>query len=308
MEDQFDGLAGEDPAKPGRKARPPAPDEGPCAALAHELWSLKRRAGDPSFATMCTKLGAAASRSSLAAATRGTTLPSWETTWEFVRVLDVERLGTDPATAERLWRDRWTAARDAARVGPEPVASEVAPAPAPSETGPAPVAPETAPGGYVPAGSGWFARPRVIATTTAGALVLGLAVLGMSRLVPPSGPAPSSDDPDLSSTLVDETYEDGTHVATGERFTKSWILRNLGTRRWEGRWLTRINSTPCSAPKRVRVPDTEPGRVVTISVEVTASPRPAYCKSYWKMTNSRGEFLLPNQKPVYFEIIVDAPQ
>ncbi len=309
MEEHFDGIAGEEPTKPGRKARPPDPDEGPCAALAHELWSLKRRAGDPSFATMRTKLGAIASRSSLAAATRGTTLPSWETTWEFVRVLDVERLGTDADTAERRWWDRWTAARDAVRVDPEPVAS---PEPAPSEeapivaetTGTAPAEPETAPTGDTAAGSGWFARPRVVATTTAVALVLGLAVLGMSRLVPRPGPAPP-DDPDLSSTLVDETYEDGTHVAAGEHFTKSWILRNLGAERWEGRWLTRINSTPCSTPERVRVPDTGPGRVVTISVEVTASPRPAHCKSYWKMTDSRGEFLLPNQKPVYFEVVVD---
>lgn len=286
--EQFEEILGEDPAKPGRKARPPDPDDGPCAALAHELWLLKRRAGDPSFAVMCTKLGAAASRSSLAAATRGTTLPSWETTWEFVRVLAVERLGVDAETAEREWRARWTAARDAVRVAAEPVASgtDSVSAPNPSVRG------------------GWFSRPRVIATTTGVALLLGLAVLGMTRLDPFSEPD-SGAEPEPSSELVDETYEDGTHVATGERFVKSWILRNLGDRRWEGRWLTRINSTPCSAPRRVPIPTTEPGQVVTISVEVTASAEPAYCKSYWKMTDSRGEFLLPNQKPVFMEIIVD---
>lgn len=100
--------------KRGRKAQPPDPDDGPLAEFAHQLWCLKQRAGDPSFAVMREELGAAASRSALAAAARGAALPSWETTWEFVRVLAVGKLGTDPAEAEREWFQRWTAARDAA--------------------------------------------------------------------------------------------------------------------------------------------------------------------------------------------------
>jgi hypothetical protein len=41
---------------------PPDPAEGPVADFAHELGKLKRRAGDPSFATICTRLGAALSK------------------------------------------------------------------------------------------------------------------------------------------------------------------------------------------------------------------------------------------------------
>ncbi|WP_062346486.1 NBR1-Ig-like domain-containing protein [Herbidospora yilanensis] len=94
----------------GRRPNRPDPDSGPVEAFADRLWQLKIAAGDPSFAEMCAQ-GAAASKSSLAAAAQGRTLPSWGVTWEFVRVLAVARLGHDPAAAEREWRTHWTRAK-----------------------------------------------------------------------------------------------------------------------------------------------------------------------------------------------------
>ena len=81
------------------------------AAFADRLWRLKVEAGDPPFAEMSSRLGAAASKSSLAAAAQGRRLPSWETTWEFVRVLAVGRLGRDPEETEREWREHWRLAK-----------------------------------------------------------------------------------------------------------------------------------------------------------------------------------------------------
>ncbi|ROO90401.1 Ig-like domain-containing protein [Actinocorallia herbida] len=95
----------------GRKAQRPDPEEGPVPAFADRLWRLKREAGDPSFAEMCGRMGAAASKSTLAAAAQGRTLPSWGTTWEFVRVLAVDRLGRDPERTEREWHEDWLRAR-----------------------------------------------------------------------------------------------------------------------------------------------------------------------------------------------------
>ncbi|WP_157518860.1 NBR1-Ig-like domain-containing protein [Herbidospora mongoliensis] len=91
----------------GRRPNRPDPAAGPVEAFADQLWQLKIAAGDPTFAEMCDQLGAAASKSSLAAASQGRTLPSWAVTWEFVRVLAVGRLGQDPAEAEREWLARW---------------------------------------------------------------------------------------------------------------------------------------------------------------------------------------------------------
>jgi hypothetical protein len=81
------------------------------SAFADRLWRLKQEAGDPSYEEMSVRLGAAASRSSLAAAAKGRSLPSWETTWEFVRVLAVDRLGRDPRVTEREWREHWRQAK-----------------------------------------------------------------------------------------------------------------------------------------------------------------------------------------------------
>ncbi len=108
-------------------------------AFADRLWRLKREAGDPSYAEMAARLGAAASKSSLAAAARGRTLPSWETAWEFVRVLAVDRLGHDRSETEKQWRELWSQAH-ANRPAPEPV-SEPASVPAPQSPVPAPQSP-----------------------------------------------------------------------------------------------------------------------------------------------------------------------
>ncbi|TDB82731.1 NBR1-Ig-like domain-containing protein [Micromonospora sp. KC721] len=114
------------PRRRGRRPTPPDPDSGPVGAFADRLWRLRQEAGDPSYEEMSARLGAAASKSSLAAAAQGRGLPSWETTWEFVRVLAVDRLGHDPVDAERQWRERWLRARAAQHsTGTAPTADAV---------------------------------------------------------------------------------------------------------------------------------------------------------------------------------------
>ncbi|GHE36557.1 hypothetical protein GCM10017673_44010 [Streptosporangium violaceochromogenes] len=97
----------------GRRPTRPDPDSGATAFFAARLLRLKEEAGNPSYAEMSSVLGAAASKSSLAGAAQGRRLPSWETTWEFVRVLAVDRLGHDAERTERQWRDLWERAKAA---------------------------------------------------------------------------------------------------------------------------------------------------------------------------------------------------
>lgn len=105
------------PGRRGRTALGPAGETGPVAGFARRLWELKRAAGDPSYDRMRDELGALASKSALSAAARGRQLPSWETTWEFVRVLAVGVLGQEEASARLEWRGCWEKARE-----PEPEA------------------------------------------------------------------------------------------------------------------------------------------------------------------------------------------
>ncbi|MEV0680262.1 hypothetical protein AB0I60_27475 [Actinosynnema sp. NPDC050436] len=90
----------------GRVAKAPEGDH-PAAAFARRLWELKQRAGDPSYDIMRKDYGALASKSALSAAARGAQLPSWDTTWEFVRSLAVGVLGQDEHHARTQWRRWW---------------------------------------------------------------------------------------------------------------------------------------------------------------------------------------------------------
>ncbi|MFG1688058.1 NBR1-Ig-like domain-containing protein [Nonomuraea sp. NPDC049269] len=292
-------------ARPGRKPVRPEPGAGPVAALAYRLWELKAEAGDPSFAEMATRMGAAASKSSLAAAARGQVLPTWETTWEFVRVLAVDRLSQDPEEARREWRAHWERAasavvcsettegrtdHDETRAGH--IEAEVRSAEHPARRARSPLT-----------------RPAVIAavaTAAAGAaLFTWLAPLsGKDEPAARDTPARAASPYDDSAFEQDVTHPDGTVVKTGTEFTKIWRIRNTGTIPWRGRYLTRLNDTPCRAPKRVEIRAVQPGESVDIAVRVHASDSPGRCKIYWKMTDEAGTQLLSSKKPIFLDVVV----
>ncbi|PRX61928.1 Ig-like domain-containing protein [Nonomuraea fuscirosea] len=426
----------------GRRPIRPDPESGPVALFAHRLWELKERAGDPSFADMASRLGAAASKSSLAAAARGSALPSWETTWEFVRVLAVDRLGGNPEEVRREWRTHWERAAnlgysDAGPTGPaegtapdRPVhregAAPGAPAgsgtPPPSAGSPAesgPLSPSTgtpAQSGPLPPSTGTPAESGLPASTgepsrehapsaehrpsstgqdsssterpspsadhrrtstdgrpqsTDGELppagpppgsgpstdpgtgprsgsgpstgdqpaaapaspgrpasgkrltvlaavtgVVGVAAILIGWVLPlitgdaKTGPTtPPSTSPSLvpfddSKFEKDVTYPDGTVVESGESFDKTWRIRNTGNVPWHGRYLTRMNDTPCKAPKRVGIGPVAPGDSVDITVRVRAAGSPGRCKIYWKMTDEDGSPLLAGKRPIFLDVTV----
>ncbi|WP_106396592.1 NBR1-Ig-like domain-containing protein [Actinocorallia populi] len=322
----------------------PDPAEGPVAAFADRLWRLKVEAGDPSFAEMSSRLGAAASKSSLAAAAQGRTLASWGTTWEFVRVLAVERLGRDAAETEREWRELWRRTKalaelDDADLVDADVAAErtesvvgaaetVAPeAAAPEAAAPGIAAPETAvPEAVVPEARSAEPEPDVVTAphvvrmrrlrlnTGAVAAVIAFAVLavvvgGAAFLLKddPAGRPPAarpSFEVDDSVFEGDITYPDGTLVRQGEEFEKVWRIRNAGTVEWEGRFLMRANDAICAAPDRVEIPRTRPGESVDIRVRVRTPKESGSCRIYWKMVDRQGRTLFPGKRPIFLDVRV----
>ncbi|MEU3765380.1 NBR1-Ig-like domain-containing protein [Amycolatopsis keratiniphila] len=262
------------PGRRGRVARGPAEDSGPVAEFARRLWELKRAAGDPSYDRMRDEYGALASKSALSAAARGERLPSWETSWEFVRVLAVGVLGGDEDEVRHEWRGEWERARDALTAGSEPVAVKSR---------------RTA-----------FVLAGAVAFVLVAALVLVFAV--------PFGSEPAAPAGDASEFVADVTVPDGSEVAAGSVFVKTWEFRNAGTVGWIGRYLVRAgsfgNPGECATPERVPVPQTAPGERVRVSVEVRAPDRPGHCQVYWKMADEQGHILLPNARAVFFSVRV----
>ncbi|MEV4083305.1 NBR1-Ig-like domain-containing protein [Nonomuraea fuscirosea] len=380
----------------GRRPIRPDPESGPVALFAHRLWELKERAGDPSFADMASRLGAAASKSSLAAAARGSALPSWETTWEFVRVLAIDRLGGDPEEVRREWRTHWERAANLgysdggptgpAESGPLPPSTgtpahsglpastgepsrehapsaehrpsstgqdsssaerrspsadhrrtstdgrprstdgELPPAGPPPESGPS-ANPGTGPRSgsgpstgdqpaAAPASPGRPASGKRLTVLAAVTGVVGVAAILIGWVLPlitgdaKTGPStPPSTSPSLvpfddSKFEKDVTYPDGTVVESGESFDKTWRIRNTGNVPWHGRYLTRMNDTPCKAPKRVGIGPVAPGDSVDITVRVRAAGSPGRCKIYWKMTDEDGSPLLAGKRPIFLDVTV----
>ncbi|MET8851510.1 NBR1-Ig-like domain-containing protein [Amycolatopsis sp. NPDC004625] len=256
--------------KRGRRAHRPDPGDGPVAGFAHALLLLKEAAGDPSYDRMRSEFGAVASKSALAAAARGLQLPSWETTWEFVRPLAVTVLGGDEDRIRREWRDRWSAAGRDGR----------------------------APGGAPK--HGWLLVAAVVAVVVAG------AVFAVSRPRSGGGEPSLPIEGDASSLVADVTYPDGSRVRVNERFVKTWRLRNAGTVAWHGRFLQRQPPLDgldvCHTDPRVPLPDAGPGADVTVSVPVQARGTPGPCQVFWKMVDSGGRLYLPQASGIYFQV------
>ncbi|MFD1544450.1 NBR1-Ig-like domain-containing protein [Nonomuraea guangzhouensis] len=258
-------------------------------AFADRLLRLKEEAGDPSYAEMSSRLGAAASKSSLASAAQGRKLPSWETTWEFVRVLAVHRLGHDPEETEHEWRQLWERTKEAS---------------SPDDTSPVePPNVEKTPAAPARRRN----HHRTLVMVLAAIIVTGLTVFYLTTNANQDDPPAAPTAKDNSAFVGDVTYPDGSVVRPGESFRKVWRIRNTGTTFWEGRRLARINTGPCRSPKSVSIPPTAPGRTADIAVEVQAPNKPGNCRIYWKMTDAQGREPFPLKRPVFLDVRVGGP-
>ncbi|MBT2213522.1 NBR1-Ig-like domain-containing protein [Actinomadura sp. NEAU-AAG7] len=272
--------------------------------FAERLRRLRAEAGNPSFRVMAAK-SRSVSHATLHEAAKGTRFPSWTTTQAFVEACggDVEE-----------WREHWCAA-----LGSDAVASG-APAAAVPGSGAEEGGDESA---VVPTPGPARRRRRRVIAIVAGCGALGGAGVGVSLLLASGGqPEPKvgaearkttmSTAPlfsgDASAFVGDVTIPDGTVVRTGQRFIKTWELKNAGAVHWHGRFLQRAalpaDNGTCLTPAKVPIPDTGPGARVRISVPVTAPAAPGSCWVAWKMVDGEGRQLFPSARPVYFVVNV----
>ncbi|HEY4225764.1 MAG TPA: NBR1-Ig-like domain-containing protein [Pseudolysinimonas sp.] len=102
-----------------------------------------------------------------------------------------------------------------------------------------------------------------------------------------------------ASLFVDETIPDGTLMEPGERFDKSWTIRNAGDVVWEGRLLTRIGIASgvglITTPAAVPIATTRPGETVTITVPCIAHGIQGTSLAAFKMTDPQGRLLFPDR-------------
>jgi hypothetical protein len=274
-------------ARRGRRPIVPDADDGSAARFARDLLGLKELAGNPSYDRMRTELGAAASKSTLSAATRGRVMPSWETTWEFVRVL-----AGDTEDVQREWRFRWETATAELADAPVPQQPQEVAAPRPRRR-----------------------RATVLAAAAVVLLVVaGLLVPHLFRQLPTWGARNPYPLPGDSSSFGgdglsgDMTFPDGSEVPVGQIFTKVWRLKNTGSVAWHDRFLEIAGgtTTQCVSPTRAAVPDAGPGQMIAVSVAVTPTAV-GVCHVLWKMVDAQGALVFPDHNGVFYDVKVTAP-
>jgi len=95
---------------------------------------------------------------------------------------------------------------------------------------------------------------------------------------------------DWVSFVKDVTIPDGTTLAPGETFTKTWRLKNRGTCAWTADYMLVYSSgAQMGGTTAVRLPGyVAPGQTVDVSVTLTAPTEKGKYVGYWMLRNPSG--------------------
>jgi hypothetical protein len=112
--------------------------------------------------------------------------------------------------------------------------------------------------------------------------------------------------------LGDVTYSDGSPVAPGQPFRKTWRVRNDGTCAWGPNtpvpYLTNVNGQPLGAPTTIGLQTVPPGSTVELSIDMVAPNRAGTYLSEWKFVVNNGGLRgvpgYPGELPLSAQIIV----
>lgn len=109
---------------------------------------------------------------------------------------------------------------------------------------------------------------------------------------PPVQQGPPLSSCDLAAFVDDITIPDGTKLAPGETFTKTWRVKNNGSCTWTPNYqLLYYGGEVMSAETAYALTDADiaPGENLDISIEMTAPATAGTYYMYWIMRNANGE-------------------
>lgn len=126
----------------------------------------------------------------------------------------------------------------------------------------------------------------VISTATAVAPSVTPVVPPTPRQPTPSGPSTCT----LASTFINDiTIPDGTVIAPGGSFVKTWAIRNSGTCSWGGGYnAVFVGGLPMGASSPQPIPAAGPGDTINISINFIAPTTPGNYSSVWQIQASNG--------------------
>lgn len=109
--------------------------------------------------------------------------------------------------------------------------------------------------------------------------------------------------------FIKETYPDYSSVAPGEKFTKTWDIKNTGSNTWNRNYKLVMDATPQndSLGSQAEVnftQDIPPGETVTLSIPLTAPITTGTYSVFWKLQNDHGETFGVDGDRVWVTIMV----
>jgi hypothetical protein len=101
-------------------------------------------------------------------------------------------------------------------------------------------------------------------------------------------PAATATSPcNVAQFIKDVTIPDGTIMAQGQAFTKTWRIKNVGTCAWNGFSLVFDSGDAMGGAASSAIAVVNPGQEIDLSVNMTAPTAPGNYRSYWRIvTNS----------------------
>jgi hypothetical protein len=119
---------------------------------------------------------------------------------------------------------------------------------------------------------------------------------------------PTSQVCDQASFISDITVADGTVMAPGQSFTKTWRLQNVGPCTWTtGYAVVFVSGDAMSAPAVVNLSAEVPtNATLDISIDMKAPTTLGKYTGYWKLRNASGTQFGPAGMPFYVQIEVTA--
>ncbi len=111
--------------------------------------------------------------------------------------------------------------------------------------------------------------------------------------------------------IKDVTVADGTVFTTGQTFTKTWRIRNVGSCTWNGFSLVFDGGDAMGGAATSAVSTLNPGQEVDLSVNLTAPATAGTYRGYWRINTNSG-VLVPivngaQGKSFYVDIKVQTP-
>ncbi|HUE98248.1 MAG TPA: NBR1-Ig-like domain-containing protein [Anaerolineales bacterium] len=123
--------------------------------------------------------------------------------------------------------------------------------------------------------------PLSVATNTA----LSVPTLPAATLPPATSATAVCDQ---AQFVRDITIPDGSQIAPGASFTKTWRLRNAGVCTWSGYTLVFESGDLMGGTSPQTIGTVPPGQEVDLSVNFTAPSTAGSYRSYWRIRNSSG--------------------